>query len=799
MSVRKIWRIKNSEITEDIINCCNGNKVLAVLLKNRGIDTPAKIQQFLNPLKNKLISPDVFSDMDKASKRIIQSIEKQEHITIYGDFDADGITSTALLYLTLKRIGANVDFYIPERESESHGLNTKALIKLISKKKTKLIITVDCGISNVDEIKFANSFKTDVIITDHHESPEILPDAYAIINPKVENSLDKSLSFEEIENLTHLAGVGVSFKLSCKLLEIFNQQDFVHEILPLAAIGTIGDVVELIGENRSIVAMGLELIKNGKNKGIQKLLKIMGINDYSLVNSDTIAFGIVPRLNAAGRLESPITALNVLISDDEITIDNSVKLLNDLNTLRQQLCDEVFENAKLLYNQHISENQNSIILINNDWNIGIIGIVCSKLVELYNKPVFLMTRDSNNSNIIRCSCRSIPNLNIHTILSQHKEIFEGFGGHKMAAGFSFDENKISFEKFKSILTKTIEEFSLDIDFNQSYIDVDMELTPEDINIETIELIEKMQPFGTSNPLPLFAMKNVLLNNFKMIGTNNNHLKLFVSKNDSNLFECIKWNYPDFNLPLNSQIDILFSLKINLFNNNKNIQLMLSDIFSEKLANNSNSIKILDHRNKKNILAQVIDFIGDTKKKTYIYIQNSLLLKNLNLPDSIQNKVFTNHNIPNDAEQLMFFEIPFSFEEFQKIIKSSNAQIIHLMNFDYSLLNTETFITKISGMLKYALKNIKGSVNIPKIANALNVSEDIVDCSLELFSEISMIEYTQECKDNYKILNIHPIELSKIKKNQLYCEIESNIENINKFKNYYLKSSIEKIKSDLVNN
>lgn len=799
MSIRKIWKAKENTVTEDVIQCCGGSKVLAVLLANRGIDTAEKITKFLNPLKVKLSSPNVFLDMEKAVDRIKSAIEKKEHITIYGDFDADGVTSTALLYLTLKEIGADVDFYLPDRSTESHGLNTKALVQIIAKRKSKLIITVDCGISNCSEIAFAKGFKADVIVTDHHEAPEILPDAYAILNPKAPNSIDSTLDIEEIQSLNYLAGVGVSFKLACKLLEEYNSENFVHEILPLAAVGTIGDVVELIGENRSIVAMGLELIKNGKHKGIQKILKSCGIEDTSSISAENVAFGIVPRLNAAGRLESPLTAINILISNDDEELDATVKILNDLNILRQELCDETFKTAKMMYESNLHDNKKSIVLFHDDWHIGVIGIVASKLVEEYNKPVFLMTRDANTPNIIRCSCRSINNLNIHTVLSEHKEIFEGFGGHKMAAGFSFDENKISFESFKKRLNKTIDEFAQNIDFKQIEISVDMEIDVSDINIETVNLIDKMQPFGAANPSPLFVLNKATLNNFKMMGQNNNHLKMYVSKENSQVFDCVKWNTPDLDLPINSELDLLFSLKLNTFNNNTNVQLMIEDIHSELLAKKElqSEIKILDHRNKKNIIVQVFDFIMSTKKTTAIYLENPALITQLKLPDEIKTKIFSVDNIPYDIEQLMFFDVPTSKNDFYEILKKTNAKLIHLMNFNISELSSENFISKLSGMLKYALSNLNGTVDIVRAAKALSVDEETVECALTLFEESEMIDLNKVDENKFQISYLHPVELSKIKQNDLFSDLENNLHNINAFRDFYLNSPIEQIKEVVI--
>ncbi len=797
MAVRTIWNINTLEPDEKLIESCGGNRVLACLLMNRGINTPEKVNNFLNPLKVKLIDTSAFKDIEKAFERVKKAIENGEHITVYGDFDADGVTSTSLLYLTLKEIGADVDFYLPDRDTESHGLNTKALVNLISKKHTKLIITVDCGISNVKEVSLAKGLKTDIIITDHHEAPEVLPEAFAILNPKAPDSVDSSLDIEDIQSLNYLSGVGVAFKFACKLLQEFKKENSVNRILPLVAVGTIGDVVELLGENRTLVSMGLELIRNSAHKGLTKMLVTSGFEDITKITAENIAFSVVPRLNAAGRLENPDTAINLLISDDDEEIDKAVSLLNDLNTLRQKLCEETYNTAESMYKSDLSHNKNAIILLNEDWHIGIIGIVASKLVEKFNKPVFLMTKDTNFPNIIRCSCRSIQNINVHAVLSAHKELFEGFGGHKMAAGFSFDETKTGFEKFRSILSSTIEEQYPDIDFRQVYINADMELEADDINIETVNLLQKLEPFGSANPSPLFVMNNAVLNSFRMMGQNNNHLKMSVSKNNSASFECVKWSTPDFNLPVNSNIDLLFSLKLNSFNGKETVQLMVNDFHSELIKESRSEIKMLDHRNKKGIINQVLDFVNTTKKKTGIFIESPALIKELNMPETVNNKLFSHNEIPSDIEQLMFFDAPATQEDFINILKSSGAQIIHLMNFNVKEINTDDFLSKLSGMLKYSITNLNGEINIKRLTKALCVDNDTVECALSLFDDMQMIDLNKLNEFNYKISFVHPLELSKIKINDLYAQLDEQISNINNFRKFYLNSTIEEIKDMVV--
>ncbi len=799
MTIRKIWKTKETEITDEQLQACGNSKVLAVLLKNRGIDTPEKIKNFLNPLKNSMSSPDVFTDMKKAAERINMSVKNNEHITVFGDFDTDGITSTAILYLTLKKIGADVDYYLPDRLNESHGLNTKALVKLIAKRHSKLIITVDCGITNIEEVNFAKKFNTDIIITDHHEAPEILPDAYAIINPKAKNAVSDDINVEELQNLNYLSGAGVVFKLCCKLLELCGYEDFVHEIIPLCAIGTIGDVVELIGENRCIVEMGLELLRNGRHKGVQKLIVASGITDLLSLTSENIAFGVVPRINAAGRLDSPETALKLLISNDDNEINEAVIKLNELNSLRQNLCDETFLQAKEMYEKDKFSNKHSIILFNDNWHIGIIGIVSSKLAELYNKPVFLMTCDVNNPDIIRCSSRSIPELNIYNVLSCHKELFEGFGGHKMAAGFSFDKNKISFDKFKDLLSSTIDEFSQEIDFSKIVVNADMTVEPEDISFETLSLINKLEPYGAGNPEPLFIMNDLTLIQARKMGQYNNHLKLFLSKNNSNVIECVKWNSPDINLPENSKLDILFYPQINIFNGNKSIQYVIIDIHSDYIKNipeTISDIKILDHRNKKDILNQVFEFLNSTKKTTGIFVRSPKLKKELNNYDKIFKMILTPENVNNFTEQIMFFESPDDKDDFVNVIKKTKAKLIHLMNFNNNEINIDNFISTISGMLKYAVSSLNGNLDIKRLSDALCVNEEIIINTLNLFNDSNIIDLVQVSEDNFKITHFNPFELSKIKQNDLFLLINDQISEVNQFKSFYINTPVEKIKEIL---
>jgi single-stranded-DNA-specific exonuclease len=281
MSCTKEWNLKYKKD--------NKISLLDKLLEIRGITSEKAKEDFLNPYGITLLHPNAFCDMQKAVDRIQQAIDNGEKILIYGDFDADGVTATSVMLKTLKYLNADVDYYIPNRETEGHGLNSQSLVKILSQKKPKLIITVDNGISNIEEVKFINSFSRDVIITDHHEAANVLPEAYAIINPKALNSLDEKLTALQIDYLASLAGVGVAFKLAQGILERYNKIDFSLELLPYVAVGTIADLVPLIGENRYYVTKGLELIRQGKHYGLKRMLEASGINPENGLTAEQVA------------------------------------------------------------------------------------------------------------------------------------------------------------------------------------------------------------------------------------------------------------------------------------------------------------------------------------------------------------------------------------------------------------------------------------------------------------------------------------------------------------------------------
>lgn len=785
--IQKNWDIKGSiDVPKEILSAAK-TRIAAELLLLRGIDTPQKIHDFLNPMEMKISLPSAFNDMEKSIKRIERAIQNSEKIIIYGDFDCDGVTSTALLYKTLKYLGANVGYYVPTREYENHGLNTKALVKLIAKEKAKLFITVDCGISDTEAVNFINSFKSDVIITDHHEAPEQLPDAFAILNPKAVNSLNPDLSIEVIESLNYLAGVGVAFKLACGLLDFYKKYDFADELFPLVAVGTIADVVPLLGENRSFVTTGLKLISRGKNEGIQKLLEIAGYSTEKGVTAETIAFGVAPRINAAGRLETVDNALRLLISENDGEIGICAETLNNYNKIRQELSDEIFSQAlEQLQNE---QPQNSIILCQEGWHIGIVGIVASRLVEKFLKPVFLMTKDENTG-MIRCSARSIKGVHLHRLLSQHKDLFEGFGGHSMAAGLYFDPKKISFEKIKETLSNSIDKIIAENNV-KPVIEIDMELASCDITPALIEDLSRLEPFGASNPNPLFAVKNLILKQTTVMGSNKNHLKFFCEDDSKHRFECVFWNHDRIGAPLDSRLDIVFYPKLNTFNNVTNIQLDIQDIKSDEIKTESAGPKILDHRKKTGIFDQICDYLTTTKLKTLVFSENKDISETLAKYKLMAQNLCDRINI-KPCNQIMFFDYPSSDELLKYLCKKSGAKVLHLMNFENKKPDPQELLKKMSGMLKFAYNNRNGEIKISELACFLGISEELPNLCIDMFESLKMIEILDREDDYVKLNFLNAVEFNKLKESELYEEFCLETEKIFDFREFLRKAPLEEI-------
>ena len=783
--MQKKWKYSSASNTENFekIRQITENDLLAELLISRGIDTEKKALEYLEPLKMEFTSPYDFTDMEIAVKRILKAVENGEFILIHGDFDADGITSTALLSKLMTLLKANFDIYIPNRETESHGLSTKAILKKKAKNNLKLVITCDCATNDVKEIQLLKSLGIETIVTDHHEASGELPNAIAIINPKVENKVSEKLSADKIEHLCELAGVGVAFKLACAILEKIGQQNFVDELFPLVTVGTIADVVPVLGENRAFIKLGLEAIQKGKNRGLFELLKSAGIKPEENLKAENIAFMIAPRLNATGRLDTADEGYKLLISDNGSEIEFLCNELNSKNSLRQTLCDKIFKEAVDLYENSYDKNQFAIVLYKEDWHLGVIGIVASKLAEKYNKPVLMMCKDPN-SDFIRSSVRSIDAINIFEMLNEMKEYFTTFGGHKGAAGLSFDPKEHPFEQIKQRIFELAKEYSQDLDLTP-VLNIDLKVEPKDLTQELIEKLEVLEPCGAQNPYPVFAMENLDLQEQKLIGQKQNHLKFICKTQNNDTLECVFWNKPLIQKTSESKIDIAFYPKLNTFNNLTSLQLDIQDAHYEEPKKNYN---IYDHRKKRDILPQVCDFVNKNADKISIFVK-TLSYKNDLIKMGFPEGVFS---LKENTGHLMFFEYPENETAFKNIVEKISPQNLHFMHCENKISSLNDFIGKILGMIKYAHHNKNGEFDINAVSKGIGIEPQIIDLTIQLLCDVNAVKISSFEKGIYNIAYLKPISFEEAMGSDNFEELREEFEKRIKFQEKILSANENEI-------
>lgn len=770
----KEWRLNKYEGNE--------TSLIKRLLASRGVVSDEDIYEFLHPLEMKLTHPSVFTDMEKCVERLSSAIDNGEKIVVHGDFDADGVTSTSLLYRTFKYLGADVNYFIPDRDKEGHGFDTKALVKIMTQIKPKVIISCDCGISDVDAVNFLNSFKIDVIITDHHEAPEVLPNAYGIINPKSPNALDESLTAKQITNLTSLAGVGVAFKTAQALLEKYNKLEFISEILPYVAVGTVADVVPLVGENRYFVTKGLELISAGKHWGLSKLLESAGYSGQ--ITSEHIGFGIAPRINASGRLDTVDAALKVLISDNKQEIEMAIQTLNEFNKVRQELCQKTFAEADEMVKAEHNKNS-AIVLFKEDWHVGIVGIVASMLVEKYYKPTFLMNY-SEETKQYRCSARSIEGINLYDVISQNSELLDGFGGHSGAAGLYFSQH--SFDEVKSALCKTVKEMSQGKDL-KPFLNIDLELQPDDVTVDLVESLSQLEPFGASNPSPVFVLNNLKIKEKRLLGDNKNHLRLICTTGSSE-FVCLKWKSGDISLVNGDPLDLAFHPQINEYNGNTSVQLIIDDIHSEYLQETEQAPeqKLYDHRKKLDILPQVNDYVKTSKQNILIFAEGKPILDMLKPFKDLSERTVNRDNLKT-CDTLMLFDYPADRETFDKILEQTSPSAIHFMNYDLKYFDEEEFLKTVYGMLKFACNNNGGKVELKRFASFLGKSYKVFDLLFSILEDAGIITIKEQNADYYILEMTGNADISQILHNERYNELLDLIEECEQFQKSLLEDDL----------
>lgn len=580
----KKWNVlvQDEELTRKLSEELGIDEICARLLINRGYTEEDGARAFMQKSDVFFHNPYLMKDIDKAVSIIKDALAKDEKITIYGDYDVDGVTAVSVLYMYLREHGGNVDYYIPTRDGEGYGLNTAAF-DTIKQHGTDLIITVDTGITAIDEVAYAKSIGMRVVVTDHHECRPELPLADAVVNPK---RPDCEYPFKE------LSGVGVVFKIICALeldfvnggeYNLYTIKDMCKRYIDIVTIGTIADVMPLVGENRIIVHLGLGMLQNVRHVGIRALFRASGIiggNSPKKITSSTISFTIAPKINAVGRISSAERAVKLFLTDSPAKADVIADELCAINRERQELENVIYKEAFDQIGSVYKPGDDSVIVLASDrWHHGVIGIVASRLTEKFGVPSVLIsfegaTPDESGHIIGKGSVRSVKGINIVEALASCSDILSKFGGHALAAGLSVDEKNV--DELRRRLNEYIRQTDREIE-RSMMLDVETEIDEKNVTERTAEAISLLEPYGAGNPVPLFVLRDAKITELTVL-SGGKHTKMMLRRGENDMYAVIFGNnLSTEGFIVGDEVDVVCSIDINEFRGNKNVQLIVRDI------------------------------------------------------------------------------------------------------------------------------------------------------------------------------------------------------------------------------
>lgn len=551
----KKWVIQNEKKELSLID---------KMLENRGLKTDEAVYSFFNYSLKKLHDPFLLKDMKKAVDRLKQAIEKQEKIMIFGDYDVDGTSATALVYDLLQKVGANVHYTLPDREHDGYGLKDY-FIQRFADEKVDVVVTVDCGTANVSEVKLANELGIDVIVTDHHDTPDVQPEPYALINAK-----QPDCNYPN----TELSGSAVAFKLVSALAPFYfdeaTTEKYLYTQMGIAVLGLIADCMKLTGENRVLTNNGLKSLSEGNHPGIRALMEEAGM-DPRKVTSTTVGFFLGPRINAAGRLDTAEHALQVLLGNTE-----KVPTLSQLNSKRQTMVKEFVEEATRQINE--SEDENHVLVVSSpDWNAGTLGLIAGRMCDIFHRPCIAMQEKENE---YVASCRSLNEFDITAFLRKEAgELFTSCGGHMLAGGFTLP--KENFGKLTEIIKKKAGDY-IDLNDFHGLLELECEASLADLNFAVSENIKKFEPFGNGNPEPTLIVRNVQIPKIKCVGKAGEHLQFPVQMGDKK-FQAIAFRFGEHlgKIKPENNYDIAFNLEINEWQGYRKLQMRVVDLKESK--------------------------------------------------------------------------------------------------------------------------------------------------------------------------------------------------------------------------
>lgn len=721
------------------------SKNIAKILNARSITDMTVVKKYFSDEYEEGYDPFLIHDMQKAVDRINEAIENEEKILVYGDYDADGITSTVLLVETLISMGANVSSYIPNRFEEGYGPNKEAFTKIINS-GISLIITVDNGIAGVEEIDLANELGCDVIVTDHHKIQDTMPNAYAIIHPE---HPDGNYPFKK------LAGVGVAFKLAHALLEIF--PDF---LLDLVAIGTIADMVSITDENRIFVKQGLELLNEDPRIGLKMLLELSSID--TKIDEQTVGFYIAPKLNSIGRMDSAKLGLTFLMAEDPVTAKALAEQIEQYNIERKQVTEDIVKDV-INKIENSDKKEKNVIMVSGKYHEGVLGIVASNIVERYQKPVFIM---NEKDGVLKGSARSIFDFNIYTAMNKISDLFLAFGGHTLAAGFSFEQS--NFEKIEDFLDNEFEEFKQHNELKSSK-NIDIVTSLEDISYQLLNSLDALKPYGMDFEKPSILIENAMVLNKSYFGSEKQYLRLTIADEVGNL-ECI--SFKDISafdkVEKNDIIDLLCTLDKNNFNGRSKLQAHIIDI------------------NIKEFLFEDLRFINYDISK----IDNTSLKLSKYRDDKASNFYLYKDidKLDTDFEYIYLLDIPNSKDYLERITNLNPKKVFLICEekeilSDLYLIDKDRLIKLFNLILSTNNKQINVAQQLDKLLSVLKTNVDSLKIMIQIFKELELITFVNNTiilNPNYKTVDL--------KKSPSFVKMESIFE----MENLLLKESIANI-------
>lgn len=670
-----------------------------------GLKTQSDCRTFFQPDLSDLHDPYLLYDMEKSVERIRLAIEKGEKILIYGDYDADGITSTTVLKEAIEMVGGDVVYYLPNRFKDGYGPNVRVYDEFI-KFGVGLIVTVDNGVSGNEAIAFAKAKGVDVVVTDHHELPEILPDAYSIVHPRHPKG---NYPFGQ------LAGVGVAFKVACALLE-----EIPVELLELVAIGTIADLVPLVDENRALVQLGLQQFQYSDRLGLQALCKVAQIN-MATVNEETIGFQLAPRLNALGRLKDATEGVDLLSTFDQTEAEKLAKDIDAINEERKELVSTTMD--AVLKQVNLAEP--IIFAAHSGWHEGVLGIVAGKLMQDYHKPTFILTIDETTG-LAKGSARSVTAFNVFEALQAQGKLFKAFGGHHMAAGFTLPVDNL--EKLKAHLIARYEAVLAQGSVKDE-LSVPLTVPVSELDLTLVEQIKRFAPFGNAQKKPAVLVENAFVTNVRTLGVNGVHLK-FQLRNSDQPVDAIAFNRgaESFEMVLNQPINFVVNLAVNEWNGIKKLQLQLIDyeVVTRELFDYRGQMNRLPELNE----AQTIYFAFDEKN-----------FKRLELSAKTQMTLETLEKI-SPMTNFIVVDCPADLATFKKVLEQTQAERIFLWCYtaEEAYLNGMPTHQKFGKLYKFILNNrdIDVRYKLSGLAKYFNIPQSTLIFMLNVFSELKFV-------------------------------------------------------------